>query len=69
MTIAALIYLLAMTSFSLMPYPKKEYVEYLSNWENIRSFVILMIMYAMLFPIITIPFLGERKKLYIKNEK
>lgn len=50
MTIAALIYLLAMISFSLMPYPKKEYVEYLSNWENIRYFVILMIMYAMLFP-------------------
>lgn len=61
MTIAALIYLLTMISFSLMAYPKEGYVEYLSNWENIRPFVILMIMYAMLFPIITISFLGERK--------
>lgn len=60
-TIAVLIYLLAMTSFSLMAYPKEEYVEYLSNLENIKSFVILMIMYAMLFPIIRIPFLGEGK--------
>ncbi|RQM47752.1 hypothetical protein, partial [Burkholderia vietnamiensis] len=34
---------------------------YISKWDNIGSFTILIIMYAMLFPIVTIPFLGERR--------
>lgn len=36
-------------------------MEYISKWDNIGSFTILIIMYAMLFPIVTIPFLGERR--------
>ncbi len=32
-------------------------MEYISKWDNIGSFTILIIMYAMLFPIVTIPFL------------
>ncbi len=42
-------------------YPKDEVMEYISKWDNIGSFTILIIMYAMLFPIVTIPFLGERR--------
>lgn len=61
MTIAALIYLVSMISFSLSGYPKAEVMQYISKWDNIGSFIILIIMYAMLFPVVTIPFLGERR--------
>ncbi|HFE5394652.1 hypothetical protein [Staphylococcus aureus] len=61
MTIGALIYLVSMIFFSLNAYPKDEVMEYISEWDNIGSFVILIIMYAMLFPIFTIPFLGDCK--------
>lgn len=61
MTIAALIYLVSMISFSLSAYPKAEVMQYISKWDNIGSFIILIIMYAMLFPVVTIPFLGERR--------
>ncbi|MDW5472692.1 hypothetical protein SAZ06_14280 [Staphylococcus equorum] len=61
MTLVALIYLVSMIFFSLSAYPKDEVIEYISKWDNIGSFVILIIMYAMLFPIVTIPFLGERR--------
>lgn len=60
-TIGALIYLVSMIFFSLSAYPKDEVMEYISKWDNIGSFTILIIMYAMLFPIVTIPFLGERR--------
>lgn len=61
MTIGAWIYLVSMIFFSLNAYPKDEVMEYISEWDNIGSFVILIIMYAMLFPIFTIPFLGDCK--------
>ncbi len=61
MTIGALIYLVSMIFFSLNAYPKDEVMEYIYEWDNIGSFVILIIMYAMLFPIVTIPFLGDCK--------
>lgn len=61
MTIGALIYLVSMIFFSLNTYPKDEVMEYISEWDNTGSFVILIIMYAMLFPIFTIPFLGDCK--------
>lgn len=61
MTIAALIYLVSMISFSLSGYPKVEVMQYISKWDNIGSFIILIIMYPMLFPVVTIPFLGERR--------
>lgn len=60
-TVVALIYLVSMISFSLSAYPKDEVMEYLSTWDNIGSFAIIIIIYAMLFPIVIIPFLGERK--------
>lgn len=71
MTIAALIYLVSMVFFSLSAYPKDEVMEYISKWDNIGSFVILIIMYAMLFPIVTIPFLGERrnKRYFLEKNK
>ncbi|HHB0154315.1 TPA: hypothetical protein ACONHB_002593 [Staphylococcus aureus] len=52
---------MSMIFFSLNAYPKDEVMEYISEWDNIGSFVILIIMYAMLFPIFTIPFLGDCK--------
>lgn len=58
-TIAALVYLLMMISFSLSAYPTEEVSKYVSNWDNIGEFVIVIIIYAMLFPIILLPFLGE----------
>ncbi|WP_237762205.1 hypothetical protein [Staphylococcus aureus] len=44
-----------------MPILKTKLWNNISKWDNIGSFTILIIMYAMLFPIVTIPFLGERR--------
>lgn len=59
-----------MISFSLSAYPKAEVMQYISKWDNIGSFIILIIMYAMLFPVVTIPFLGERrnKRYFVERE-
>lgn len=59
-----------MISFSLSAYPKAEVMQYIYKWDNIGSFIILIIMYAMLFPVVTIPFLGERrnKRYFVERE-
>ena len=58
-TIAALVYLLMMISLSLSAYSIEEVSKYVSNWYNIVEFIIVIIIYAMLFPIILLHFLGE----------
>lgn len=60
-TLFALLYLLSMLSYSLNAYPKKEVIEYITNWGHIGSFLILLIFYSMLFPIVILPFLGKRR--------
>lgn len=60
-TLAALIYLLSMVLYSLNAYPKKEVVDYIINWNHIGSFLIVLILYSMLFPVVILPFLGKRR--------
>lgn len=61
----SLVYLLIMIALSLVPYPKSEVSNYIADWNNIGSFVILIIIYAMLFPIVILPFFGKREgKIY-----
>lgn len=60
-TVAALTYLLIMISFSLKAYPTDEVSKYLSTWDNIGGFVIVIIIYAMLFPIVLLPFFIKKR--------
>ncbi|OJT31148.1 hypothetical protein BSF33_13370 [Staphylococcus ureilyticus] len=57
----SLVYLLIMIALSFVPYPKSEVSNYISDWNNIGSFVILIIIYAMLFPIVILPIFGKRE--------
>lgn len=59
-TVVALIYLLIMISFSLKSYPTKEVSKYLSSWTNIGEFVIVIIIYSMIFPIVLLPFFVKK---------
>ncbi|MCJ0925090.1 hypothetical protein MTW91_07385 [Mammaliicoccus sciuri] len=62
-TLVALLYLVTMFLLTLTEYPVEEVVEYLSTENNIGEFVIILIMYALLFPIVLAPFYS--KKSYI----
>lgn len=55
----AFIYLLIMIAFSLISYPTNEVSKYISSWDNIGSFAIMLILYALLFPIIILLFLKK----------
>ena len=60
-TIVAFAYLSIMVLYSLSAHPQEEVTKYVTNWDNIGSFIILLIMYSMLFPIVILPFLGKRR--------
>lgn len=61
-TLAALMYLLVMISYSLSAYPKEEVIKYITDIDEIRSTAILLVLYSMLFPIFIFPFIGKRRR-------
>lgn len=68
-TLAALMYLLAMIFYSLSAYPKEEVIKYITDIDEIRSPAILLVLYSMLFPIFIFPFIGKdrRKNYFAEN--
>lgn len=68
-TLAALMYLLVMISYSLSAYPKEEVIKYITDIDEISSPAILLVLYSMLFPIFIFPFIGKnrRKNYFAEN--